>query len=731
MENTSHAVDPVCGMKVPMETGLKYEDYFFCCQSCLDRFKNGKEGITAEKKQTGSGRYYCPMHQDVVDKAPSDCPLCGMALVSTFVEYSADQAKEAAGKRRLVISIIFAVPLVIISMAGHLFHSHSPGIVEFILATPVVFYGGLPFFKKALLALRSSRLNMFSLVSLGVLISYFYSLAAWLSGRENEGLYFESSAVITVLVLFGQFIEAKATAKTTESIKMLFRLKPEKVTILKDGAEIEISAGDAKKGDIVRIKAGERIAVDGVVAEGVSTVDESMVSGEPYPVEKHAGDRVTGGTLNLGGYLEIEAEKGFEDGLLSRIIGLVSEAQRTRADVERLVDKVSSYFVPAVIFIAMCVFLFWSGKENFALAMKFSLSVLLIACPCALGLATPMAVVAGVGRAASAGILFKNAQAIEEMGKANVLIIDKTGTLTMGKPEIEKVRLTGGIDEKELLSFAVSLENRTHHPFRKAIVDRAKQHGAEEKPVQFYEYYPGRGIVGIVDNKEVAFGNIKLLEALSIAFDENDNEFDKGATLLYFALSGKVAGIIEVEDKIKDFAESTVRGLEKSGVKVMIASGDKQGVVENIARALNIKEYYYELLPAGKYELVKRLQNDGKIVAMAGDGINDAPAISQANVGIAMGDGSDVAIESGDVVLVKGDIASLERAFKLSRDILGKIKQNLFLAFIYNIIGIAFAAGVFYPAFKISVNPMIAALAMSLSSVSVIVNSLTLNRMKI
>lgn len=733
MESQEFAIDPVCKMKVPVATGLKYsldgEDYYFCCQHCLEKFKAEKEGkATSVPEPASGGSYYCPMHQDVIAKSASECPICGMALVPMSSEEAPDDGGEAVRRRKpLIFSLILAIPLVAISMGSHFLHFHSMPLVEFLLATPIVLYGGLSFYKKAFSALKWGRLNMFSFVSLGVMISYIYSVIAWLGGAA-EGIYFESSAVIVVLVLFGQYIEAKATEKTVGSIRALFKLKPENATILENGTEKEISAGDVKKGDILRIKAGERVSADGVVVGGISSVDESMVTGEARPVEKQPGDMVTGGTLNLTGALEVRAEKSFKDGLLSRIIALVAEAQRSRADVERLVDRVLSYFVPAVIALALGVFIFWYAKEDTDLAIKFSLSVLLIACPCALGLATPMAVVAGVGRGASSGILFKNAQAIEELGKADTLVLDKTGTLTVGKAEITGVRLMSEMDEKELISFALSLENRTHHPFRGTIARRAKELGCAEKPVQFHEYFPGRGIIGVVDGMEVAFGNAKLLEALSISLDEKTAGSDPEKTVLYFAISGKVAGALEIEDAIKDSAGATVKELENAGIRVMIASGDKEGIVARTARALGIVGYRSELLPDGKYELVKKLRSEGRRVAMAGDGINDAPAISGANVGIAMGDGSDVAIESGDVVLVKGDIESLGRAFRLGRRILSKIRQNLFLAFIYNAVAITVAAGIFYPAFGISLNPMIAALAMSLSSVSVIVNSLALNR---
>ncbi len=733
MDSHAYAEDPVCKMKVPVETGLKHsvggEDYYFCCRHCLDKFKAEKEGkATSVPQAAPGGRYYCPMHQDVVADSASDCPICGMALVHMSSEKIPEEESEAAGKRKpLIFSLILAIPLVVISMGSHLLHFRGMPLVEFLLATPVVLYGGFSFYKKAFSALKAARLNMFSLVSLGVMISYIYSVIAWLDGTA-EGIYFESSAVIVVLVLFGQYIEAKATEKTIGSIRALFRLKPEKATVLENGVEREIHAGEVKKGDILRIKAGERVTADGIVVGGISSVDESMVTGEARPVEKQPGDLVTGGTLNLTGALEVKAEKSFKDGLLSRIISLVAEAQRSRADVERLVDRVSSYFVPAVIAFALGVFIFWYTKEDIDLAIKFSLSVLLIACPCALGLATPMAVVAGVGRGAASGILFKNAQAIEELGKADTLVIDKTGTLTVGKAEIAKVRLMSEMDEKELISFALSLENRTHHPFRGTIARRAKELGCAEKPVRFHEYFPGRGIIGVVDGMDAAFGNAKLLEALSISFDEKTAGIDPEKTVLYFAISGKVAGALEIEDTIKDSAGATIEELENAGIRVMIASGDKEGVVARTARALGIVGYRSELLPDGKYELVKKLRSEGRKVAMAGDGVNDAPAISGADVGIAMGDGSDVAIENGDVVLVKGDIESLGRAFRLGRRILSKIRQNLFLAFIYNAVAITVAAGLFYPSFDVSLNPMIAALAMSLSSVSVIVNSLALNR---
>lgn len=734
MESQELAIDPVCKMKVPVATGLKYsrdgEDYYFCCQYCLEKFKAEKDGAVPSVPEPGpGGRYYCPMHQDVVTEIASDCPLCGMALVPMSSRETPNDAGEAVKRRKpLIFSLILVIPLVVISMGSHLLHFHSMPLVEFLLATPIVLYGGLSFYKKAFSALKSARLNMFSLVSLGVMISYIYSVIAWLSGGSAEGIYFESSAVIVVLVLFGQYIEAKATEKTVGSIRALFKLKPEKATILENGTEKEIPAGNVKKGDTLRIKAGERVTADGVVVGGISSVDESMVTGEARPVEKQPGDMVTGGTLNLTGALEVRAEKNFKDGLLSRIIGLVAEAQRSRADVERLVDRVSSYFVPAVIALALGVFIFWYAKEDIGLAMKFSLSVLLIACPCALGLATPMAVVAGVGKGASSGILFKNAQAIEELGRADTLVLDKTGTLTVGKAEITGVRLMSDIDEKELISFALSLENRTHHPFRGTIARRAKELGCAEKSVQFHEYFPGRGIIGVVDGMEVAFGNAKLLEALSISLDEKTAGSDPEKTVLYFAMSGKVTGALEIEDTIKESARATIKELESGGIRVVIASGDREGIVSKTAKTLGIAEHHSEMLPSGKYELVKKLRAEGRRVAMAGDGINDAPAISGANVGIAMGDGSDVATESGDVILVKGDIESLGRAFRLGRRILSKIRQNLFLAFIYNTVAITVAAGFFYPAFGISLNPMIAALAMSLSSVSVIINSLALNR---
>jgi P-type Cu+ transporter len=700
--------------------------------------------------------YTCPMHPEIVRDAPGSCPICGMALEPRTVSVDEEQNEELIDmSRRFKIGLILTIPLLLLAMSDvipgqPLQHAVPVGLLKYIqlaLATPVVIWGGWPFFQHGWASIVNRSLNMFTLIAIGTGVAYGYSVVATLfpnifpaSFRSHDGevgLYFEVSAVIVVLVLLGQVLELRARSQTSSAIKALLELAPKTARIIRDdGSEEEISLDGIKPGDKLRVRPGEKIPVDGIVLEGSSFVDESMISGEPVPVEKNAGDKVTGGTVNGMGSFIAKAERVGSETLLAQIVRMVSEAQRSRAPIQRLADVVSSYFVPAVIMSAVITFIVWSlaGPEpRLAHAIVNAVAVLIIACPCALGLATPMSIMVGIGRGAAVGVLIKNAEALEVMEKIDTLVVDKTGTLTEGKPRLTSVVPLNQISDSELLRLAASIERGSEHPLAAAIVNGAQGKGLKLTEAQQFQSLTGKGVVGKVDNHEVALGNTKLLEQLRIPADGLIERADalrkEGETILLVAVDGRAAGLIGVADPIKESTPEAIRALHENGIRIVMITGDNRITAEAVARKLGIDEVEADVLPEQKLEVVKRLQGQGRMVAMAGDGINDAPALAQAHVGIAMGTGTDVAIESADITLVKGDLRGIVRAYRLSRATMRNIRQNLFFAFIYNALGVPIAAGVLYPVSGLLLNPMIASAAMSVSSVSVIGNALRLRKL--
>ncbi|MCD6259932.1 MAG: copper-translocating P-type ATPase [Helicobacteraceae bacterium] len=659
--------------------------------------------------------------------------------------------------RRFWISMALSIPVFILAMSVDMFPSLLPESLsmkmvqytEFFLATPVVFWGGFPFFVKGINSLRTMNLNMFTLISLGVFVAWLYSVVALFMPslfppmmRMDDGsvhVYFEAAAVITTLVLLGQVLELKARSQTNTALKLLLELAPKKATIVKDdGDEEDISVEDVKVGDILRVRPGEKIPVDGVVAEGKSNVDESMVTGEPLGVSKSVGESVIGATLNVNGSLLIKAEKIGADTLLAQIVEMVAQAQRSRAPIQKLADLVAAYFVPIVVFVALITFTAWwifGPEPTLTYAVIGAVSVLIIACPCALGLATPISIMVATGRGAMAGVLIKNAEMLEIMEKVDTLVVDKTGTLTEGKPTLVSIHAEEGFEEEELLRLVASLERASEHPLADAIVKGAKERDIELVKVDHFESLNGVGVKGDVDGYKVAIGNKKLAESLNIDqkafFERAQSKRADGDIVILVAIDSKAAGFIAVSDPIKESSAQAINDLRKEGIEVVMLTGDSRTTAEVVAKKLGIDTVYAEILPEEKATTIKELQAKGKIVAMAGDGINDAPALAQANVGIAMGTGADIAMQSAGITLVKGDLRGIVRARVLSRATMRNIRQNLFFAFFYNSVGIPIAAGVLYPFFGILLSPMIAAAAMSFSSVSVIANSLRLKKINL
>jgi Cu+-exporting ATPase len=696
--------------------------------------------------------YTCPMHPQIVRDAPGFCPICGMALEPRTVSVEEENAELIDMKRRFWVAAALSLPLLILGMSE--FIPGDPvrtfvGVraatwVSLVLATPVVLWGGWPFFVRFWYSLVNRSLNMFTLIGLGVGVAYIYSVIATVvpqifphSFRDHLGnvpVYFEAAAVITTLVLLGQVLELKARSSTSAAIKALLGLAPKTARrIATDGNEQDVRLDQVIKGDRLRVRPGEKIPVDGVVIEGTSSVDESMVTGEPIPVVKQKGDRVIGATINGTGSLVMQAERVGSETLLSQIIQMVAEAQRSRAPIQKLADVVSAYFVPAVILIAIITFVVWAtiGPEpRMAYAIINAVAVLIIACPCALGLATPMSIMVATGKGAQGGVLFKNAEAIEVLREIDTLVVDKTGTLTEGKPKLVAVVPAPGFSEAELLRLAASLERASEHPLAAAIVAGAQERSIELVKVETFESVTGKGVKGVVDKRSVALGNRALLEEARIDPGELVAQAESyranGQTVMFVIVDQKPAGLVGVADPIKESTPEAIRQLHEQKIRIVMVTGDSRTTAEAVSRKLNIDEVVAEVLPAQKVEIVKRLQSEGRKVAMAGDGINDAPALAQAEVGIAMGTGTDVAMQSADVTLVKGDLRGIVRAIRLSRATLKNIKQNLFFAFVYNGLGVPIAAGVLYPFFGLLLNPMIAAAAMSVSSVSVIGNSLRL-----
>jgi Cu+-exporting ATPase len=756
-------IDPVCGMKVdPEKTPHRHthegHGYFFCSAGCRGKFIANpakylrKDAAAAAPAAPAGAIYTCPMHPEIRQVGPGSCPICGMALEPVAVTAEAVPNHELIDMtRRFWIGVALAVPLVVLQMGSHFpgldFHRYiSPQVsvwVQFLLATPVVLWAGWPFFVRGWASVRNRSLNMFSLIALGVGASYGYSLAAiFAPGLFPESLrtdgvvpvYFEPAAVITVLVLLGQVLELRARAQTGGAIRALLNLAPKTARRIRDdGSDEEISLEKVHIGDRLRVRPGDSIPVDGIVVEGKSAVDESMVTGESMPVEKEKDAKVIGGTINGTGSLIMRAEKIGADTMLARIVQMVADAQRSRAPIQRLADIVSAWFVPAVILVAAAAFvawMIWGPSPAFAYALVAAVSVLIIACPCALGLATPMSIMVGVGKGATAGVLIKNAEALERFEKIDTLVVDKTGTLTEGRPRVVAILPAEGFDESTVLSLGASLERSSEHPLAAAILASAKERGLDLKTVADFRSLTGKGVSGTVGGRNVAIGNAKLLQELGVATGALERQADEarrdGATAMFVAVDGQPAGIIAVADPIKASTPAALASLRADGVRIVMLTGDNRTTAQAVAGKLGITDIEAEVLPEQKNAIVRRLRSEGCTVAMAGDGVNDAPALAEADVGVAMGTGTDVAMQSAGVTLVKGDLAGIARARALSRATMRNIRQNLVLAFVYNVLGIPLAAGVLYPAFGLLLSPIIAAAAMSFSSVSVIANSLRL-----
>ncbi len=797
---TTEMKDPVCGMTVKPESPHRSEyhgvEYHFCSAKCLTKFQAAPETYlnpSPAKPATlkPGAMYTCPMHPEIRQPAPGSCPKCGMALelespVAAAVEYTcpmhpevvsdqpgscpkcgmALEARDAAAEdntelndmtRRFWFSTAFALPVFVVAMVTDLLPQAMPESVsmmalqwfEFALATPVVIWGGWPIFQRGWASLVNRHLNMFTLISLGVGVAWVFSIVAMFlpnlfppTMHSMGGLvpvYFEAAAMIMALVLLGQVMELRARSQTSSAIKLLLGLAPKTARIVRaDGKEEDIPLEQVQPGDVLRVRPGEKVPVDGVVLEGTSSLDESMVTGESIPVEKTVGARLIGATVNGTGSLLMRAERVGADTLLAQIVHMVSEAQRSRAPIQRLADVVAGYFVPVVILVALitlAVWGIWGPEPRLAHAIVNAVAVLIIACPCALGLATPMSIMVGTGRGAQAGVLIKNAEALEIMEKVNTLVVDKTGTLTEGKPKLVSVAAIADFDESEVLRLGASLERASEHPLAAAIVNGAQEKELALVAVSDFRSYTGKGVAGTVEGRTVALGNLKLFEELAIVpgalVAHADTLRGDGQTVMLIAVDGKAAGLIGVADPIKASTLEAIRALHEEGIQVIMLTGDNRITAEAVARKLGIDRIEAEVLPEQKASVVKELQKQGRIVAMAGDGINDAPALAQAQVGIAMGTGTDVAMESAGVTLVKGDLNGIVRAVRLSRATMNNIRQNLFFAFIYNVLGIPIAAGVLYPIFGLLLSPIIAAAAMSFSSVSVIANALRLRRVKL
>jgi Cu+-exporting ATPase len=717
------------------------------CPSCGMALEPTQSVAPASKTE-----YYCPMHPEVVQDHPGSCPKCGMALEPRTVAAEQDNAELRDMSKRFWISLALSVPVFVLAMS----HDLAPAVAEqfiaikplqwllFVLATPVVLWGGLPFFQRGWQSLVNRSLNMFTLIALGVGVAWVYSVVALLlpglfpasmvSDAGTVAVYFEASAMITTLVLLGQVLELRARSRTNAAIKMLLELAPKTARLVKpDGTEEDVPLDKVKTGDQMRVRPGEKIPVDGVVVSGSSSVDESMVTGESIPVDKSEGARVIGATINSTGSLLMRAERVGSDTMLAQIVQMVSEAQRSRAPIQKLADAVAGYFVPAVVIAAVVTLIawfIWGPEPKLAHAIVNAVAVLIIACPCALGLATPMSIMVGTGRGATLGVLIKNAEALETMEKVNTVVVDKTGTLTEGRPKLVNIEVINDANEREVLGLAASLENNSEHSLAAAIVQSAKGKNITLSRVEEFQSVTGQGVTGKVQNKAIALGNVKLLESQGI--DSGDLEQQavdlrkQGQTVMFVAIDKQPAALLGIADPIKQSTHQALKILQDDGIQVVMLTGDSQATANAVAQQLGIREVKAEVLPEQKTSVVKELQRQGRIVAMAGDGINDAPALAQAHVGVAMGTGTDVAMESAGITLVKGDLQGIARARNLSRATMRNIRQNLFFAFIYNSLGVPIAAGVLYPFFGVLLSPIIAAAAMSFSSVSVISNALRL-----
>jgi Cu+-exporting ATPase len=767
----AEAHDPVCGMKVDPTKAAASVDHqgvtlYFCSQSCAAKFRAAPEKYVLPKPDAASlkppskaapqGEYTCPMHPQIVRDAPGSCPICGMALELREGTVEESNPELADMTRRLWISVALAVPMLALMVSAflpsmplqHLFSARVWAWIEFALATPVVLWCGLPFFVRGWQSVVHRSLNMFTLIALGTGSAYLYSVFATVvpqifppSFRGDGGqidVYFEPAAVIVALVLLGQVMELRARSQTSSAIRALLGLAPKTAKRLDDkGGEADVPLDQVVVGDRLRVRPGEKVPVDGTVLEGHSSIDESMISGEPIPVEKDKDAKVTAGTVNGTGSFVMRAERVGADTLLSQIVKMVSEAQRSRAPIQRLADRVSSYFVPAVIVASIVTFIVWyfvGPQPRFAHALVNAVAVLIVACPCALGLATPMAIMVGTGRGARAGILIRNAEALEIFGKVDTLIIDKTGTLTEGKPTLSSVIPQPGIDESGLLQLVASLERSSEHPLAAAIVKGAEAKKLALVDVVGFSSTTGKGVEGTVSGKQVAVGNAELFRDLSVdpaaLLERAEGLRKEGQTVMLVAVDGKAAGLVGASDPIKESTPDAIRELRAAGLKIIMVTGDNKTTAKAVADKLGI-EFYADVLPQMKAEVVKERQQKGSVVAMAGDGVNDAPALAQADIGIAMGTGTDVAMEAGGITLLKGDLRGILRARHLSKSTMLNIRENLFFAFVYNAVGVPLAAGVLFPAFGLLLTPMIAAAAMSFSSVSVIANALRLRTTKL
>lgn len=773
LPSTPKAKDPVCGMTVdPQKSAGQVEHggktYHFCSVRCAERFAKEPEKFLVGQRTTGmertpepiaptatakSVRYTCPMDPEIIQMGPGTCPKCGMALEPMdFVAEEQPDPEYDSMRKRFWVSALLSLPILVLSMFGEVLGLHlQAGVkngMEFLLATPVVLWCAWPFFQRFWGSLVKRSPNMFTLIGLGTGAAYLYSVAATLfpqlfprSFRDLHGevaVYFEAAAVITTLVLLGQVLELRARHRTSGAIRELLHLTPRTAHRVSTGGETDTPLDQVKPGDLLRVRPGEGVPVDGTVREGASAVDESMVTGEPLPVDKTAGDTVTGGTLNSSGSFVMVAERVGSDTLLAQIVKVVSEAQRSRAPMQRLADQVAGYFVPGVVMAAILAFFgwaIWGPEPRFAHGLLAAVSVLIIACPCALGLATPMSVMVAVGRGASAGVLVRNAEALETLARVDTLVVDKTGTLTEGKPYLESVQTSpeSKVSENALLSLAASLERSSEHPLARAITRAAEERKLPLGPVSEFRATPGGGIRGRVLGKLVVAGTARFLKEQGVVLREATTVSNNPAgtlvlTEIFVAVDGQWVGVLTLSDQVKPTTPEAVRALRAEGLRIVMLTGDRHEAAQKVAADLGIHEVQAEVLPQEKGALVKKLRSDGRIVAMAGDGINDAPALAAADVGIAMGTGTDVAIESAGITLVKGDLRGLVRARRLSRATVGNIRQNLAFAFVYNLLGIPIAAGIFYPVFGWLLSPMIASAAMSFSSVSVITNALRLRR---
>ena len=758
--------DPVCGMLVdphtlPHRHQFEGRTYYFCSGGCLSKFKADPKRFLAKDSELEAAVpegaiYTCPMHPQIRQVGPGFCPICGMALEPVLATAETGRNPELLDMtRRFWISTVLALPVVALEMGFHLIglahylSQTTSNWLQMVSASPVVLWGGWPFFVRGWKSIVSRNLNMFTLIAMGTGVAWVYSVVATLTpqifpqafriGDGAVAVYFEAAAVITVLVLLGQVLELRARETTSGAIRALLDLAPKTARrIRNDGTEEEVPLDQVRVGDRLRVRPGEKVPIDGVVLEGRSAVDESMVTGESMPVTKEVGANVIGGTINQSGALIIEAKKVGRDTMLSQIVQLVAEAQRSRAPIQRMADQVSGWFVPAVIVVALMAFAAWAiwGPEpRFSYGLVAAVAVLIIACPCALGLATPMAIMVGVGRGAQSGVLIKNAEALEHMEKVDTLVVDKTGTLTEGKPAVTGIVPGSGYKEAEVLRLAASVERASEHPLALAIVRAAEKQGLTTSKVVDFDSPTGKGAGGMVDGKRIVLGNAKFLTEIGVdvtAVASRAEELRKeGATAIFIAVDGTVAGVLAIADPVKETTPEALKALKAEGIRVVMLTGDNWTTAKAVARRLGIEDVEAEVLPDQKSAVVQRYKAAGRVVAMAGDGVNDAPALAAADVGIAMGTGTDVAMESAGVTLLKGDLTGIVRARRLSQAVMRNIRQNLFFAFIYNALGVPIAAGVLYPFFGILLSPIIAAAAMALSSVSVVGNSLRLRQVRL